>query len=117
MREVRLKADKVVNIDKIITEEFINMQTKDYYRKVINTPEKKVYVYVYEYAYKTFEQVKYFSRMPGTIIVTTTILASVKKDSTVVAFILSDDDDFAIKSSMILALQSYGFYIVDTENN
>ncbi len=112
MRELKLSINKKVDISGIVTKTFKEMNLSEYYMREFKGSKATIYFFVYEVTYKTFNQVKYFSRSPGEIIVTTSLVAKVSPNQTKVSFVLSTDDDFQIPNHLSVVLLDYGFEVV-----
>lgn len=112
MRELKLGINKKVNIGELITNTFKSMNLKEYYMREFKGEKATIYFFVYETSYKTFKQVKFFSRLPGEIIVTTSVVAKVTQTSTEVSFVLSTDEDAQIPNHLCIVLLENGFEII-----
>jgi hypothetical protein len=112
MRELKLSINKKVDISEIIKNTFREMNLSEYYMREFKGSKATIYFFVYEVTYKTFNQVKYFSRSPGEIIVSTSLVAKVSPNQTKVSFVLSTDDDFQIPNHLSVVLLDYGFEVV-----
>jgi len=120
MYEVRLKIDKVVNVSSIIRKvvyETLGIEVNSFYKKKIETPEKDLYIYIFEYV---DTQGRWHRDILDPIptygvfrdVVTITVIASVKTDSTVIAVILPSDERNDPNNSIVLGLKAEGFKIV-----
>lgn len=121
MLEVKLKIEKVVDVDQIIkkvVKEKKDVDVSSFYNKKISAEEKNIYIYVFECVntkmkYKTIG-VK-GGLVPVTTCITITIIASVKKDSVVVAVIFPSDDnthDNPPSNSIVDGLKNEGFKVL-----
>ena len=113
MREVKLIKREKVNILDLITNKFKEMNLTQYYMKKFRREKETTYFFVYETSYTTLKQVKFFSRLPGKIIVSTSIVATVRPTDTVVSFVISTDDDVMTPNAVILTLFDNGFKKVE----
>lgn len=112
MRELKMAINKKINIGELITNTFKEMNLEEYYMREFKGQKAIIYFFVYETSYKTFKQVKYFSRLPGEIIVTTSVVAKVSDNITEVSFVLSTDEDVQIPNHLSMVLLEHGFEVV-----
>ena len=123
MREVRLKIDKVVDVAEIIkrvVKNKLRIDVNSYYKKRIETTEKDLYIYVFEYGdtkWRPETGFDYFRYAYITTIITITVIASIKDDSTVIVVILPADDENNPNNSIVFGLREEGFRIVKVNGN
>ena len=107
MREIKLKIDKKVDIEKIIKDYFKEINSNKFYERKVKVEGNTLYIFVYEYNYY-----KYNPLEPGTNVTTTnTIICTAKPDSTSVAIVLASDDKNDGGNHLSLKLRDLGFYI------
>ncbi|MBR3617539.1 MAG: hypothetical protein IKN46_02555 [Acholeplasmatales bacterium] len=127
MREVRLMINKVVDVPPLVSKivkEKLGVEVDAFYNKKIETEEKTLYIYSFEYTYsKIFWDWEPLSRPSIFVptlntkhpIATITIIASIKDDSTIIVLLLpSDEENDPNKSSIITGFKEEGFKIVAT---
>ena len=123
MREVRLKIDKVVDVAEIIkkvVKKELQIDVNSFYKKRIETTEKELYIYVFEYGdtkWKPESGFQVLAYAPITYTITVTVIASIKNDSTVIAVILPSDDQKDPDKSIVKGLVEEGFKIVKINGN
>lgn len=127
MREVRLMINKVVDVPSLVSKiakEKLGVEVVAFYNKKIETEEKTLYIYSFEYTYsKIFWDWEPLSRASIFVptlntkhpIATITIIASIKEDSTIIVLLLPSDEEMdPNKSSIIAGFKDEGFKIVAT---
>ena len=124
MREVRLMINKVVDVPSLVSKiakEKLGVEVDSFYNKKIETEEKTLYIYSFEYTYSNifwdWEPLYRPSIFVPTLntkhpIATITIIASIKDDSTIIVLLLPSDEENDPNKSIITGFKDEGFKIV-----